>query len=356
MLLFLKKLLAFKRDLALFPAVFLFAAVLLFPETTHAGFFSMLARLFTSAPPEVEEQLPSVFISAAQSAFAASALGAENRSPAGGEDDDNTGMNVVQENALVAPLNPVGTIADDAPSAGQIFVHTVRPGDTLASIAKSFDVSVNTILWANNPLDARSLKVGSQIVILPVSGIKHEVKKGETIATIAKKYRGAIDEILQFNGLAPDEKLAIGVTLIVPNGELAEAAPIAPSATRPGTVSNLPVYEGYYLRPVLGGRRSRGIHGYNGVDLANTCGLAVLASADGQVLIARSSGWNGGYGRYVAIAHPNGTQTLYAHLKELDTVSGQNVRQGDAIGTIGSSGNSTGCHIHFEIRGARNPF
>ncbi|MDP3727593.1 MAG: M23 family metallopeptidase [bacterium] len=339
--------------MALFPAIFLFSAVLFFPGTVHAGFFSMLARFFASAPVEVEEHLPSALLSSAQSAAAASALGAENRSPAGAEDTDDVGMNVVQENALVAPLNPVGTIADDTSSAGQIFIHTVRPGDTLASIAKSFDVSVNTILWANNLASPRSLQVGAQIVILPVSGIKHEVKKGETIASIAKKYRGAIDEILQFNGLAPDERLAVGATLIVPNGELYEAAPIAPSVPR---IASLPVYTGYYLRPILGGRRSRGIHGYNGVDLASTCGLAVLASADGQVLLARSSGWNGGYGRYAVIAHPNGTQTLYAHLKELTAVPGQNVRQGEAIGAIGSSGNSTGCHVHFEIRGARNPF
>ncbi|MDP3727803.1 MAG: LysM peptidoglycan-binding domain-containing protein, partial [bacterium] len=284
--------------MALFPAVFLFTAVLFFPETTHAGFFSMLARFFASAPAEVEEQWPSILVPAAQTAAAASALGDENRSPAGVEDDDDAGMNVVQENALVAPLNPVGTVASDAPSAGLIFIYTVRSGDTLTSIAKSFDVSVNTILWANNLPHARSLKVGAQIVILPVSGIKHEVKKGETIASIARKYRGAIDEILQFNGLAPDEKLAVGTTLIVPNGELGEAAPIASSAPRPGAFLGLPVYEGYYLRPIIGGRRSRGIHGYNGVDLANTCGLAVLASADGQVLFARSSGWNGGYGRY----------------------------------------------------------
>lgn len=355
MLLSPKKPLAFNGGLAIGLAVFSIFGALLFPRPSHAGFFSMLARFFSSAPQGVVEDESPALLPLAEAASAASAIGAENRPMGEALDDDADGaINVIQENSILAPLNPVGTISSDVPLAGQIFIYTVRPGDTLAGIAKSFDVSVNTILWANNLASARALKVGDPIVILPISGVKHEVKKGETITTIAKKYRAAIDEILQFNGLAPDERLAVGSTLIVPNGELPQAAPITPSASR--SFASLPVYGGYYLRPIIAGRRSRGIHGYNGVDLANSCGLPVLASADGQVLIARTSGWNGGYGRYVVISHPNGTQTLYAHLKENLVSVGASVRQGDAVGAIGSSGNSTGCHVHFEIRGARNPF
>jgi len=84
--------------------------------------------------------------------------------------------------------------------------------------------------------------------------------------------------------------------------------------------------------------------------------LPVFASAEGRVLITRFSGWNGGYGRYVVISHPNGTQTLYAHLQALTVNAGDVVAKGNVIGAIGSSGNSTGCHVHFEVRGARNPF
>jgi murein DD-endopeptidase MepM/ murein hydrolase activator NlpD len=92
------------------------------------------------------------------------------------------------------------------------------------------------------------------------------------------------------------------------------------------------------------------------VDLVSSCGSPVLASAEGAVLIVRSSGWNGGYGRYLALNHPNGTQTLYAHLLGILASPGQYVSQGAQIATVGSTGNSTGCHLHFEIRGARNPF
>ena len=146
----------------------------------------------------------------------------------------------------------------------------------------------------------------------------------------------------------------MGTIVIVPDGEVPQASPVSP--LRGQLFANLPTYEGFYIRPILAGRRSRGLHGFNGVDLADSCGLPVLASADGQVLVSRSSGWNGGYGRYVVLSHINNTQTLYSHLKDVVVVPGEAVRQGQVIGSIGSSGNSTGCHVHFEVRGARNPF
>ncbi|MBI2055615.1 MAG: M23 family metallopeptidase, partial [Candidatus Sungbacteria bacterium] len=248
------------------------------------------------------------------------------------------------------------TVPAAASPQGQIFVYTIRSGDTLSGIAESFDVSVNTILWANSISSERLLKTGDQIVILPVSGVKHEVQKGDTLASVARKYRATTQDIQQFNGLAPGEGLALGMSIIVPNGELRESAPFGSSAVEPQSFSTLPNYGGFYARPIVGGRRSRGLHGFNGVDLASSCGLAVLASADGTVLLTRASGWNGGYGRYLVLTHTNGTQTLYAHLKEISVTAGRGVRQGEVIGAIGSSGNSTGCHLHFEVRGARNPF
>ena len=90
--------------------------------------------------------------------------------------------------------------------------------------------------------------------------------------------------------------------------------------------------------------------------MANSCGLPILASAAGTIIVARDAGWNGGYGKYLVVSHPNGTQTLYAHLNAVLAKYGQQVAQGSQIGKIGSTGNSTGCHLHFEVRGARNPF
>jgi murein DD-endopeptidase MepM/ murein hydrolase activator NlpD len=117
-----------------------------------------------------------------------------------------------------------------------------------------------------------------------------------------------------------------------------------------------PDLPGYYIRPVYGGTISQGLHGYNGVDLAAPRGTTIVAAAGGNVIIARGSGWNGGYGNYVVISHPNGTQTLYAHLNSVATYEGAQVEQGQLIGYSGSTGKSTGPHLHFEVRGAKNPF
>ena len=116
----------------------------------------------------------------------------------------------------------------------------------------------------------------------------------------------------------------------------------------------------YFIRPVLRGRRTQGLHGKNGIDFAPQCRCSgkepILAAADGWVLVARNSGWNGGFGNYVVIAHSNGTQTLYGHMASVTVGAGQFVGQGEKIGYVGSSGNSSGPHVHFEIRGAKNPF
>ena len=109
------------------------------------------------------------------------------------------------------------------------------------------------------------------------------------------------------------------------------------------------------MRPVTG-PRSQGIHGYNGVDIAGSCGGQIRAAAAGTVIVSKGYGWNGGYGIYVVITHANGTQTLYAHNATNWVISGQYVAQGQIIGTVGSTGRSTGCHVHFEVRGAKNPF
>src|SRR5690606_1590516 len=100
---------------------------------------------------------------------------------------------------------------------------------------------------------------------------------------------------------------------------------------------------------------TQGLHGYNGIDLGAPVGTGVYASAGGSVILAKSSGWNGGYGNYIIISHDNGTQTLYSHLSSVNVSLGQRVSQGDLIGAVGSTGKSTGPHLHFEVRGASNP-
>lgn len=97
------------------------------------------------------------------------------------------------------------------------------------------------------------------------------------------------------------------------------------------------------------------IHANNGVDIANTCGTPVVSAAAGRVTDI-GAGWNGGYGNAVTITHANKTKTFYAHLEEVAVEIGQKVAQGEQVGVIGMTGKSTGCHLHFEVHGGKNPF
>lgn len=238
---------------------------------------------------------------------------------------------------------------------GQISVYTVRSGDTLSEIAEMFGVSTNTILWANN-IKANSIKEGQELVILPISGVRHVVKSGDTLKSIATKYKADLRDILSYNSFDIDTKIKPGNVVVIPNGVISTAQTSLARTLGSQASQGYPTYTGYYLRPIVGGRRTQGLHGNNAVDLAASTGTSILASADGKVIVSRTSGYNGGYGIYVVISHSNGTQTIYAHMNRNNVSRGQSITQGQIIGTVGSTGNSTGPHVHFEIRGAKNPF
>ncbi|GIW68282.1 MAG: hypothetical protein KatS3mg099_230 [Candidatus Parcubacteria bacterium] len=244
-------------------------------------------------------------------------------------------------------------LASDIPASDRIALYIVREGDTLSQIAEMFGVSVNTIRWANNLTSADLITPGQELLILPVSGVRYTIKKGDTLESVAKALHGDVREIITYNGLKEGEPLRPGSTIVVPGGELPEVhSPTPRKAPTPARK----VASGYFIHPVPGAVRSQGLHGWNAVDLAAPIGTPILASASGKVLVARPSGWNGGYGAYIVIRHNNGTQTLYSHLSKVAVYVGQNVVQGQVIGYVGSTGRSTGPHLHFEVRGAANPF
>lgn len=257
---------------------------------------------------------------------------------------------IVDRSAL-SPIDDTGSFVDLGKSGtGEISIYTVRSGDTLGEIADMFGVSVNTIVWAND-LKSKTLKAGQELVILPITGVRHTVKSGDTLQSLSKKYKADLNDILSYNGLESNSKIAVGDVVIIPDGVIS-SAPTAVARTS----TQAPVTSGYFIRPVNGGVKSQGIHGYNGIDIAAPVGSPIYASAGGTVIIARTSGYNGGYGLYVAIKHANGTQTVYGHMSKVNVAVGQQVEQGEVIGAVGNTGRSTGPHIHFEIRGAKNPF
>lgn len=282
-------------------------------------------------------------------------------------------------------------LTDEKPA---ISLYTVKEGDTLSTIATNFSITTNTILWANDLTRASKIKVGQKLTILPVTGIQYVVKKGDTMSSIAEKFDGDVEEILSYNDLEDAGKIKIGMELIIPNGEIhvekkvvappTKAAPVVKTksvdtipakdevlsqptsvdsddginngAVPPVTVRGVNTND-YFTHPVPGSVQTQGKHGYNSVDFGAPKGTPIVAAADGVVIVEKGAGkWYGGYGNHIVIEHDNGTQTLYAHNSKNLVNVGDTVKQGQTIGLVGSTGRSTGSHLHFEVRGGINPW
>lgn len=336
----------FSEKSILFVMVFILLATLPASDT-NASLFSFLFNKETVAPKSFTETSQNLALLKAVSNF--------NPNPAKGGGD----ITIVEGTALLPDSGPLGTIADipdETAKTDHISIYVVREGDSLSQIGKMFGVSVNTIIWANDLNKSGLIHEGQELVILPISGVQHTVAKGDTIQSIATKYKGHLEEIMEFNGLTEKSVLAVGDVVVIPDGEVATPVYSTSGTTAKVKGSGGPEYEGYYLRPLSAGTKTQGLHGYNGIDIGAPVGTPVFASASGQVIISRSSGWNGGYGQYIVIRHDNGTQTLYSHLSSNIVSAGWSVVKGQVIGYVGSTGKSTGPHLHFEVRGAKNPF
>lgn len=267
------------------------------------------------------------------------------------------------DQALVSESAPFSSASTEqvAPSApDQISLYMVQEGDTLSQVAEMFDVSVNTVVWANELSSNKDIHPGETLLILPISGVQHTIEEGDTLKSIAEEY-GAdgdsvddfIAEITEYNDISSDTALVVGETLTVPGGEMDMPTPDAYVSAGSGGSS----FSGYLANPMGGWyQKTQGLHGYNAIDFGADYGTPILAAASGKVIVSRVGGWNGGYGNYIVIEHPNGIQTLYSHNSRHAVWQGQTVVQGQVIGYVGSTGRSTGNHLHFEVRGARNPF
>lgn len=242
-----------------------------------------------------------------------------------------------------------------------IVEYEVVSGDNLSSIADKFNITVDTILWANDLNSKSSIKVGQKLVILPVSGISYKVKSGDTISGLALRFNVSERDIVDFNK-TDNDKLIIGESIVIPGAKVIARAVSSNNApkTSKNTKSNTDSSSntGSMAKPIGSGSvKTQGIHGHNGVDFGAPIGTTVYAAMSGVVTLTRSGGgWNGGYGNYIVIKHANGVQTLYAHLDSVSVNKGDNVNKSDVIGRSGNTGKSTGPHLHFEVRGARNPF
>ena len=242
----------------------------------------------------------------------------------------------------------------------EIVEYTVESGDTVSTIAEKFGVSVDTIIWENNLKSVKDIKIGQTLRILPVSGVLYKVKPGETIYTIAKKLQVDAQVIVDwpYNSFANDETFAldVGQSIMVPEGIKPKETPVAPRRIY-ATVPGAGLGTGQFVWPV-GGSISQNYSWYHrAIDIANH-GLPDIVASDGGTIIV--AGWPTpwAYGNHIIIDHGNGQQTLYAHLSQIYVSVGQKVARGQTIGKMGSTGRSTGPHLHFEIRtngSAQNP-
>ncbi len=323
----------------------LFLVIIIVPMTLHSGF------LTESTGKEVLGFTPAPEIVTSSSVLDMTVLSAlSNPNPQGFRGGAEI---VVSEDALVAS-GPVGEniLSSTRGLNGEISVYTVRAGDTLSHIAEMYGVTANTILWANDLPRATAIKEGQTLIILPVAGVQHIIKKGDTLSTIAKKYDGDVTEIMTYNQIESNDDLVVGEKLVIPGGMIK----IAPTNNAtPTKIAGSSSSGGWLTHPVPGAIKTQGIHGYNAVDFAASVGTSIRAAGAGEVMVSKSSGWNGGYGQYIVIRHSNGAQTLYAHLSRNDVGVGAYVSQGQVIGATGNTGRSTGPHLHFEVRGASNP-
>jgi murein DD-endopeptidase MepM/ murein hydrolase activator NlpD len=273
---------------------------------------------------------------------------------------------------VAEPEDTEPTVIDatsDAEVKPLITTYTVQSGDTISEIAEQFHISVNTIRWANDLSAKSTIKVGEELVILPFSGIEYTVKKGDTLSGIVVKYNGDTKEIMDVNGLEDEKDIKPGDKILIPDGEMpavvtktATKVATKPSGSKSSrttektTVSKTAAPAGYFINPIPGAILTQGLHAVNAVDFGAPIGTKVRAAAAGKVIIAKQGGYNGGFGTYIVINHPNGLQTLYGHLSKVEVSAGQSVTQGQEIAKSGNTGKSTGPHLHFEVHGSTNPW
>lgn len=280
------------------------------------------------------------------------------------EDDGDSNFDISDNGIIKVQSGPLRISTEKEKQINDsIILYEVKEGDTLDTVADLFDVSKNTIVWANN-LKTKKLTPGENLLIFPVTGISYTAKNNISLEDVAKKYNADADEIAVYNGISKESKLAKGDSIFIPDAEAEIQTEVKPNKSKTTPIAKKqPKYKnnavaGYFMKPVSGCILTQGLHGpyTTATDWGCPVGTPTVAAASGVVIRSVLEGYNGGYGGVIIVSHPNGTQSIYAHMNSISVTVGQKVKQGQVIGTTGNTGRSTGPHLHFETRGTRNPF
>lgn len=281
----------------------------------------------------------------------------------GGRDEPDS---LNKENLIAIENNTLMPFVFEIKNPKAIATYTVQSGDNLIKIAAKFNITPSTIAWANN-LQSDKIKPGVKLTILPVTGLIYKPQKDEDVASVAKKFKSDVATIANFNNLTTNQIIKVGQEIIIPDGVMVSvssspktkskiAKSYKTSKSKISTFLALPEDNNFLQRPLLTGRISQGLHARNGIDIAAPCGTPIFSSAPGKINRAGSVGWNGGFGKNIVIYHNNGAQTVYGHLSKIYVKEGEYVPYNKIIGLVGNTGHSTGCHLHFETHGFKNPY
>jgi murein DD-endopeptidase MepM/ murein hydrolase activator NlpD len=271
--------------------------------------------------------------------------------PQADEEDMGESAIIVQDGtALVKPNIPTML---GGRTRNAIEYYNIQQGDTISTIAAQFGVSIDTILWENNLGPFDYIRPGQKLTILPTTGVSHKVKSGDTVEKIAKKYNVDADQILEFNKLYDSSSIALGQVLVVPGGRIIYNVPAPKTQIAPvKTIFTGPIAGSSSLAMIWPTTTHRISQYYSwrhtGLDINGDFGDPIWASADGIVEASYCTRWD--YGCRIIIDHGGGKKTLYGHAQKLLVKVGQSVKKGQLIMEEGSTGRSTGSHLHFEVR------
>lgn len=223
--------------------------------------------------------------------------------------------------------------------------YTVRAGDTISGISRRFGLSnISTLIAVNGISNVRSLRTGQKLKVPSMDGLVHEVTKGESLGSISRRYGASVADILDVNDLS-SEVIQAGDRLFIPGARLDSES----LQKAMGELFSYPIKSSWRLTSRFG-RRADPFTGvssnHTGVDMACPTGTSIYSAMSGTVAY---TGYSSVFGNYAIIKHADGYQTLYGHMSKILCKKGQRVTQGSVIGLVGSTGYSTGPHLHFTV-------